>query len=680
MADMARVAPETETPVNPYSLLEAVNGSSDTAHTGWLIFLGIMAYLMIAVAGVTHEALLLETPVQLPILQVKIQLKQFFQFAPVVLVLFHLGILAQLVLLARKTLEFDHAIRMLEPSDKRTHPLRLELHNFFFVQAIAGPQRALVMSGFLHIMSWLTIVILPVILLLYMQVSFLPYHDETTTWINRIALVFDIALLMSIGVFLMRAEPSFVQAFWRSAAAHPLSSALTAVVLAVVAYLSFFAATVPDEPLDRVNKNLMKWAGVETPEGVQYSGFLLPFFSAVDGSLFGVFRRNLVVTDSDLDEGRSRWSNGRGSSLNLRKRDLRYANLDRTDLEGADLTGAKLDGASMIGAKLKGASLGCAELDKLLLTNDPVAARCPSARNVDLSRADLRGAHMAGLDLSGAKLEEAELEGAELSNAILQGTSFSSAQLQKAELREVRAQGANFLNAALQGANLTGAQLQLADLSSAAMQASILKFADLKAASLRGADLEAASLEHAKLQGTDMAGMKMTAADLRGVKVWVTPPPDWDSTGMADLSQITIKPLDADERTALKNVVGQIADADARERANETIAPLVGSGNDWDGSVDQLRWQSWVGTSPTPPADTYKSDLTMYLSRLMCAGRWSDGSVATGVARRAVSQQFRGDVVTLYDSLRGKGCSANGKAPAGVMADFSSAAELARRY
>ena len=121
MADRARLSPESETPVNPYSLLEAVNSSSDTAHTGWLIFLAIMTYLMIAVAGVTHEALLLETPVQLPILQVNIQLKQFFQFAPIVLVLFHLGILAQLVLLARKTLEFDHAIRFWKrPTGART--------------------------------------------------------------------------------------------------------------------------------------------------------------------------------------------------------------------------------------------------------------------------------------------------------------------------------------------------------------------------------------------------------------------------------------------------------------------------------------------------------------------------------------------------------------------------------
>ena len=53
--------------------------------------------------------------------------------------LLHLGLMSQLVLLARETLEFDHAIRLLETTDKRTHPLRLELNNFFFVQAIAGP-------------------------------------------------------------------------------------------------------------------------------------------------------------------------------------------------------------------------------------------------------------------------------------------------------------------------------------------------------------------------------------------------------------------------------------------------------------------------------------------------------------------------------------------------------------
>ena len=139
MNDISRTGLDTETPVNPYSLLEAVNRSSDTANTAWLLFIGLMAYLLITVAGVTHKDLLLNAAITLPVLQVNIELTRFFLFAPIVLVLLHLGVVGQLVLLARKTLEFGSSIRMLEISDQRTHPLRLELDNFFFVQAMAGP-------------------------------------------------------------------------------------------------------------------------------------------------------------------------------------------------------------------------------------------------------------------------------------------------------------------------------------------------------------------------------------------------------------------------------------------------------------------------------------------------------------------------------------------------------------
>jgi hypothetical protein len=142
MNDSSRTGLDTETPVNPYSLLEAVNRSSDTANTAWLLFIGLMAYLLITVAGVTHKDLLLNTAITLPVLQVNIELTRFFLFAPIVLVLLHLGVIGQLVLLARKTLEFASSIRMLEISDQRTHPLRLELDNFFFVQAMPGRRGA----------------------------------------------------------------------------------------------------------------------------------------------------------------------------------------------------------------------------------------------------------------------------------------------------------------------------------------------------------------------------------------------------------------------------------------------------------------------------------------------------------------------------------------------------------
>ena len=46
-------------------------------------------------------------------------------------------------------------------------------------------------------------VVLPVVLLLYVQISFLPYHDINITWAHRVALLVDIAMLATIGVFLL---------------------------------------------------------------------------------------------------------------------------------------------------------------------------------------------------------------------------------------------------------------------------------------------------------------------------------------------------------------------------------------------------------------------------------------------------------------------------------------------
>lgn len=672
MADADERSANADTPVNPYSLLEAVNNSSDTSHTGWLIFLAIMTYLMIAVAGVTHEALLMETPVQLPILQVNIQLKQFFQFAPVVLVLFHIGILAQLVLLARKALEFDRAISFLEISGKRTHPLRLELHNFFFVQSIAGPRRSALMSGFLNIMSWLTIIILPLVLLLYMQAAFLPYHDVTTTWINRTFLTLDIVVVLLIGVFLMRAETSFFQAFWRSTITHPFGVAVTAMVLGTVLYLSYFAATVPGERLDTIGHRLTAWASLPGDGKLQHSGLPMPELVA-DDALLGMFHRNLVVTDTDLLGGDD------GKSLRLRGRDLRHAKLDRTNLSGVDLTGAQLDGASLIGANLETASLGCAEPDALMLSDDRIAARCVSARGADLSRARLKGARLWGIDLSAARLNDAELEGVDLGNSVLSGASLVNALLDKAELTGgVQAQGANFLNASLQGADLTGARLQLADFSSASMQGAILNFAQLEGAALRDANLEAASLIRARLIAADLAGMRVTGGDLRGTQVWMSSTPLWDGTGLTDLSELEVRAPNAADLAALQANLQAMAATDAGTRAPELLAQVSGGGASWNGTADHQRWQSWVGATPVPPALTYREDLTAYLQNLMCSTRWSNGAVASGIARRAASPQFRGDKVLLYDRLRGNACPASAQAAPAAMKLLSVAAENAR--
>lgn len=682
MTDVTRNAPEGETPVNPYSLLEAVNHSSDTAHTAWLIFLAVMAYLLIAVAGVTHKDLLLETPVSLPILQVNIQLAQFFQFAPVLLVLMHLGVVSQLTLLARETLEFDHSVRLLEATEKRTHPLRLELNNFFFVQAIAGPYRSRVMSAFLHGMSWLTLVVLPVVLLLYIQVVFLPYHDVRITWTHRIALLADIAMLIAIGVFLMRAETSFVKAFMRTTSSHPASFISTIFVLLFVTVFSFFFATIPGEQLDRWTQKILGFNNEdETGQNPRYvAGYAVPWLTfGSEGSLLGVFKRNLIVTDTDLVVDKDQTPGE--PSVSLRDRDFRYAKLDRSDLHQADLTGSDLRGASLTGVDLRGAWLQCADVTQLILTEDRVAANCTTARRADFSRAKLDYAHMTGVDLRNAKLEEAKLEGVELAYSLVQGANFTSARLDKADMTGgIQAQGASFLLATLQGADLTGAQLQDADFSSANMQGAILNFAQLQAANLRDADLEGASLIQAWLHGADLMGAKITAADLRGARVWMTRPPDADALGMADAGEIVLTPIGESEIASLKQMLERIVSRRIRARVTEAFAPLLDPAAiaAWSQSPDLYAWQSLIASSTQPSTDMYKPRITDYLMRLQCKPRWSNGSVATGIARRAQAQQFRGDLIAIYDRLKADDCPASKTILPKTLRDLSAAADLAR--
>ncbi len=682
MAEFSASAPPEETPVNPYSLLEAVNRSSDTAHASWLIFLAIMTYFMIAVAGVTHRDLLLETPVSLPMLQVDIQLTQFFQFAPIVLVLLHLGLISQLTLLARKSLELDHAIRLLEPNDNRSHPLRLELNNFFFVQAIAGPQRSPTMGMFLHGMSWLTLVVLPVILILYIQVVFLPYHDIGITWTHRIALLVDLAALVLIGVFLFRAETSFFKAFFRATASNPLAFLVTTGLLSAVALFSFFVATVPGEALDRLTRAVFNPVASVTgrAQARLAAGYSMPFFGASsDGALFGVFRRNLHVTDTDLVVDKEQTPGE--PSFSLRGRDLRYARLDRSDLHQVDLTNANLDQASFLGTDLKDAWLNCADPNAVLVEADRRKAQCSTARGSDFSRAKLQGASLLGIDLTQATLHDTKLQGADLSYAILTGTDFLNAHLEKASITGgVHALGASFLLAHLEGADLSWAQLQYADLSNAQLQGALLKHANMQSASLRDSDMSMGSLQLAKLYGADLSGLKISATDMRGARIWMTRPPESDPQKLADLSNTVIRPMSQKEEDALKKQVSGIKDQVQRKRIQEAVAPLLkkAESNAWESGIERARWLQLKEAAPVPGSEFYSGSLTSFLSTEFCKARYSDGALATGIARRASDAEFRGNRILIYDRMHTKGCAAYGNIEPSVLKDFTTVTDEAR--
>jgi uncharacterized protein YjbI with pentapeptide repeats len=636
MDDNTRAALDAEAPVNPYSLLDALNAAARRTNGLWWVFLSVMAYLALTVASVTHRDLLLDAGAVLPLLQVRIGLAGFFLAAPAVLVLLHLKVMAQFALLTRKALEFDNALRLLETTELRSHPLRLELDSFFFVQGLAGPERSRVVSALLHAASWLTLLILPLLLLLWMQLAVLPLHDPGLTLAQGAIVLADVVLLLLAGAFTMRAETGIFGALLRTALGNPGSAAFALAVLAGAAFVSLSA------------------------------------MRAGDGPLLGTFPRNMIVADANLADGIGALATRR---IGLRGRDLRGARLDRVDLRQADLTGANLDGVSLRGAELSRARLGCADAAALQQPDGRARAGCTSARGADLTGARLAGASLAGADLRGARLDDAVLESADLGRGLLTGATLERARLQRADLSGASLQGASLVGANLQGAVLTAAALQMADFSGAALQGATLASAHLAGAVLRGADLEGAELQQARLYGADLRGATVLAADLAGAGVWRTAPPAADTVALADIANIALKPPSRDEIEALKMLVASLETLPAGERT----AGLAGLINDlgdggWMGSADGQTWTGLLRASEAAMAEAFRTRLAEHLGRLACHPRFADASVAAGVVRRATAPAFKGDPAGVAERLKAGDCLAARALPQPALTGLAGAA------
>ena len=112
--------------------------------------------------------------------------------------LLHLNLLLEFYLLSGKLYRLDRTLgeAVAQGLDReRADDRRAQLYPFPFSQMLVGEHGRL-MRFLLWLMVWLTVLVLPVVLLLMGQVRFLPYHDAWTTMWLRFMVAVDLLLIL----------------------------------------------------------------------------------------------------------------------------------------------------------------------------------------------------------------------------------------------------------------------------------------------------------------------------------------------------------------------------------------------------------------------------------------------------------------------------------------------------
>ncbi len=183
---------------------EFVKDAASVAYGLWLTYLGILIYISITAGAVTHEDLFLERPVKLPFLSdAPLPLVAFFVLAPIVFVIWQAYTLLHFDILAAKVRALEaqlvSPVNLKETAKDDVLRFRWQLPANIFVHLLAVPQLTRGRIGFVsRSIAWISLVVGPILLLLLVQIQFLPFHSWQVTWLHRILVLIDLALLWAL--------------------------------------------------------------------------------------------------------------------------------------------------------------------------------------------------------------------------------------------------------------------------------------------------------------------------------------------------------------------------------------------------------------------------------------------------------------------------------------------------
>ncbi len=553
-------------------LRQSTNETARVARANLLLFLVVGLFVGLLVANTNDLLLFTRAHITIPFMQIGVPIDMFYRVGPIIFILLHLNLFLRLARLSQVVALLRKEIKKCGKSGEELIQASL-LFPFDFLQLIfhvtsrpvdsVMDKPSVIRRLFQHLKSVrekygyflalsvivaASVFVFPLILLMWMQVKFLPYQSESITFIHQFAIAIDVVMQMVFifrleGFRKFRAEIAANSSWMRRFRGFGIATVISFFPIAAVAF-SWLFALVPGSFLER-NRLFPGWQSETTKcffddwwlnkekEEVQSSILECLFYALWSNkeeeecSLYVIpspekWRRYLYLPDTSIsaserpaeivatylakgEDPEQAWRFT--DPLDLSGRVLRYGWFKSSEIWRANFSGSDIYCTNFENAKLHKAVFDKANL-----------------KNVYFKHANLQESSFKEVESYRSIFDEADLRNSKLTSATFDNGSFEDADFQDMSGEGLKFLGTNLFGTRFHGALIEkskffGADLFLVEFHGVCLSGAEFRGTDLVLAEFYGVDLsytifDSVHAESASFYRTNMSGAKIIGTNL----------------------------------------------------------------------------------------------------------------------------------------------------------------------
>lgn len=483
------------------TLRSAVDKGGSLAHANFLAYIAIIIYFFVSVTSTTHEDILRETSKSIPLLNIQLPLLWFFCIGPWALTFIHFNQLLQLKYYTKLIHQLDDYLERQQHLNMIDEERSMAI-SFTLSYIILDKKMNALLKFIIKFVLIIFFVLSPLFVLLLFQGYFLPYHSTSILNIQRSAILFDTFIVIilwpsDLCFFDLKLFSLFYQKILATKFQKIAHRIIPITATIIICFISFALLALPQEWQNCRNLSTKiyfgKWINSIFPCNLDLPNRIF-IGAAPNQELIGLYANSINNHEKTFIELIKIQNLG----IDLRNRDLSYANFSESKFPSANFSGAKLKKTNFRGSILQNAQFINSKIRHTLFDN-----------------ADLQSSKFLNLEIKNASFINSKLQNTMINNVKISDSNFSSSSMNGVLFVKTGISRTKFLSTYLQGSVLISSTIVDSNFANSDLKGSYVRDTTILGSNMSSSQFGGSDLKTAKFIADDFSFCEFESSDLR---------------------------------------------------------------------------------------------------------------------------------------------------------------------